>query len=290
MLLISERGFGADMEAPPGAMVCRGCHLERYVSYALTRHSMESDPRTPAAQGGCVACHSGGWAHVNAGGGRGVGGIVNPASKELSPEKANAVCLNCHEGGKRMEWSLSKHANRDLKCITCHQVHNMRGRDPVRERATQAQVCISCHKDRRAQINLPHRHPIPEGKVACSDCHNPHGSAGPSMMARDSVNETCYTCHMEKRGPFIHTHQPVQEDCSTCHDPHGTTNPALLKIRVPFLCQSCHEPGNHQHNLAQLGGDFWSNNFEARGCLNCHTQIHGTNNPSPSIVNRWLWR
>ena len=46
--------------------------------------------------------------------------------------------------------------------------------------------------------------------MTCSDCHNAHGSAGPMLMVRDSVNETCYTCHMEKRGPFVRNHQPVQ--------------------------------------------------------------------------------
>ena len=55
-------------------------------------------------------------------------------------------------------------------------------------------------------------------------------------MKRDSVNETCYACHMEKRGPFVHTHEPVAEDCSNCHNPHGTTAENLLKARPPFLC------------------------------------------------------
>ena len=58
------------------------------------------------------------------------------------------------------------------------------------------------------QVSRPSRHPIPEGLVACSDCHNAHGSVGPKMMVRDNVNDTCYTCHMEKRGPFVRTHQP----------------------------------------------------------------------------------
>src|SRR5687767_15887725 len=62
-------------------------------------------------------------------------------------------------------------------------------------------------KEQRVQVNRSHHHPIEEGKVACSDCHNPHGSAGAKMLVRDSVVDTCYTCHMEKRGPFVRTHQ-----------------------------------------------------------------------------------
>ncbi len=135
-------------------------------------------------------------------------------------------------------------------------------------------------------------HPITQGKMACSDCHNVHGSAGPKLMKRDSVVETCYTCHMEKRGPFVHTHEPVSEDCSNCHNPHGTTAESMLKARPPFLCHQCHTP--HGGQVAQIAGQRQSsallsattggksgiNYTMARGCLNCHTQIHGSNNPS----------
>jgi DmsE family decaheme c-type cytochrome len=85
---------------------------------------------------------------------------------------------------------------------------------------------------------------------------------------------------MEKRGPFVRTHQPVQENCALCHNPHGTTNPNLLKTRAPFLCQQCHEASPHQGNPASLTGQSTSANTIARGCLNCHTNIHGSNNPA----------
>ena len=126
-----------------------------------------------------------------------------------------------------------------------------------------------------------------EGKVVCSDCHNTHGSTGPKLMKRESVNATCYTCHMEKRGPFVHNHQPVQEDCTICHNPHGTTAENLLKTRAPFLCHSCHATphGSFQPSVATTtsGTPGWwngSTNTQGRSCLNCHTQIHGSNNPS----------
>jgi DmsE family decaheme c-type cytochrome len=169
------------------------------------------------------------------------------------------------------------HASRDTTCTSCHRLHA--ARDEVRDKATQSDVCFTCHKEQRAQINRPYRHPIPEGKVVCSDCHNAHGSVGPKNMVRDTVNDTCYTCHMEKRGPFVRTHQPVQEDCTICHNPHGTTYPALLKIRIPFLCESCHQLSSHHDDPAFLGTGGRSANFEARGCENCHTNIHGSNAP-----------
>jgi DmsE family decaheme c-type cytochrome len=273
----STRIASAQVGAPPGPEVCAACHKESYETYLLHRHSMKADSRTPAAMGGCVACHGDGTAHVKAGGGRGVGGIKNPGSKLMESDQSNATCLTCHEGGKRMHWSLSMHASRDTTCTSCHRLHA--ARDEVRDKATQSDVCFTCHKEQRAQINRPYRHPIPEGKVVCSDCHNAHGSVGPKNMVRDTVNDTCYTCHMEKRGPFVRTHQPVQEDCTICHNPHGTTYPALLKIRIPFLCESCHQLSSHHDDPAFLGTGGRSANFEARGCENCHTNIHGSNAP-----------
>jgi DmsE family decaheme c-type cytochrome len=268
--------------------ICKGCHLEYYGSYSTSKHGVKADSRTPASRGACLACHGdGALEHAKKGGGRGVGGVVNPASKTLSAEAKNGICLTCHQGGKRIHWSQSLHASRDTACTSCHQVHT--AHDKVRDKATQAEVCFTCHKEQRAQVNRPSRHPIREGMIACSDCHNPHGSAGPSMMVRDNVNDTCYTCHMEKRGPFVRTHQPVQENCAICHNPHGTTTPNLLKQRPPFLCQQCHEPTSHRGNVGSLTGTSTSANTLARGCLNCHTNIHGTNNPA-NISNERTFR
>jgi DmsE family decaheme c-type cytochrome len=167
--------------------------------------------------------------------------------------------------------------------------------DKVRDKLTQPEVCTSCHKEQRAQISRPSRHPIKEGKVACTDCHNPHGTAGVKLLVRDTVVDTCYTCHMEKRGPFVFNHQPVTEDCSNCHNPHGTTVANLLKSRPPFLCQQCHEPTSHRGNIPGLiagtGNAAGSRGVtQARACLNCHTNIHGSNNPTNNAESRSLRR
>lgn len=268
---------------------CKGCHLESYNTYVGSKHSVKGDSRTPANRGGCLVCHGdGALEHAKKGGGRGVGGIVNPASKTLSAEAKNGICLTCHQGGKRIHWAGSTHATRDTTCASCHQVHT--AHDKVRDKATQSEVCFTCHKDKRAEISRPSRHPILEGKVACSDCHNPHGTAGPALLVRDSVNDTCYQCHMEKRGPFVRPHNPATEDCAICHNPHGTTNPNMLKVRPPFLCQQCHEPSSHRGQIASRTTTSTGAGTLARGCLNCHTNIHGTNNPANISNERTLRR
>ncbi|SDX98458.1 DmsE family decaheme c-type cytochrome [Nitrosomonas sp. Nm33] len=256
---------------------CTKCHDESSGNPVLfigkTKHGTVADGRTPT----CTSCHGESDEHMD-----GDQAIPPKPSRTFgkNPRTSildrNQVCLNCHQGGKRMHWIGSAHANRDTVCTACHEIHTVL--DKVRDKNTQSNVCFTCHKEQRAQINRPSRHPIREGKVVCSDCHNPHGSAGPSMTVRDSVNETCLTCHMEKRGPFIYNHPPVQENCAICHNPHGTTAPNLLKVRAPFLCQECHEPNAHQGSLGTITGAYARNTI-ARGCMNCHTNIHGSNNP-----------
>ena len=80
--------------------------------------------------------------------------------------------------------------------------------------------------------------------MTCSSCHAVHGD-NPKQLVKSSTNDTCYTCHMEKRGPFVHNHQPVSEDCSICHQPHGTNVDSLLRARAPILCQECHSHESH---------------------------------------------
>jgi len=265
---------------------CTRCHDETedypVLSIGKTKHGTRADQRTPT----CTSCHGESETHAN----KPEGVKERPApergfsKRSKTPmEERSAACLTCHQGGKRIHWDRSAHSGAEVSCSSCHQVHA--AHDKVRDKRTQFEVCFTCHKEQRSLMRRPSRHPILEGKVACSDCHNTHGTAGPKQLIRDNVVDTCYSCHMEKRGPFIRTHEPVQEDCSICHNPHGATNPALLKVRPPFLCQSCHQPTSHHSTIPEQGFAAGSPSTSqavimARGCLNCHTNIHGSNNAS----------
>jgi DmsE family decaheme c-type cytochrome len=282
---------------------CTKCHDEGEATPVLaigqTRHGVTADGRTPT----CTSCHGASEKHIT----RPEGakerpkpdiGFKGAGKSEASVQ--SATCLTCHQNqAQRSHWAGSTHESRDVSCTSCHKVHT--AHDKVRDKKTQPEVCFACHKTQRAEVARTFRHPILEGKVACSDCHNAHGSVGPKLMKRDSVVETCFQCHAEKRGPFVHNHEPVNEDCSNCHNPHGTVADSMLKVRPPFLCHQCHTPhggqiaqvmGQNQTNPAYgssptnpllgplSGGKSGVNYTQARGCLNCHTQIHGTNNPS----------
>jgi DmsE family decaheme c-type cytochrome len=141
---------------------------------------------------------------------------------------------------------------------------------------TTMEVCFQCHLQRRAQVYRSAHMPFREGKVTCTNCHNPHGTPNPKLLIKSSVNETCYQCHAERRGPFLWEHPPVMENCANCHDPHGSSRPQLLKASAPRLCQQCHIEARHPTTPQLATARFAFN----RGCTNCHSQIHGSNHPS----------
>ncbi|MDH5539014.1 MAG: DmsE family decaheme c-type cytochrome [Rhizobacter sp.] len=295
--LLGPARAGVDAEA---SKVCIECHdSEDLPDMRRSAHAVAADARTP----GCITCHGASASHVKkpeGGGERAAPEIVFSKNAGSPASTRNATCLSCHDkDAKRMLWGGSQHDVADVACSSCHKVHV--NHDKVLAKATQTEVCYTCHKEQRAQLSRPSRHPVPEGKMTCSDCHNAHGSAGPKLAKRDSTNDTCYTCHAEKRGPFVHEHEPVREDCASCHNPHGSMVASLLKTRAPLLCQQCHTPhvtgsvgavggqpgvfppaapGQLPAITAITGGKNVVNMWQGRSCMNCHTQVHGSNNPS----------
>lgn len=286
----SVRATDAADYSPQGADTCLGCHNNSAVTGIFhTKHAQPDNPRGPFGRGGlqCEACHGPGGAHVKAGGGP-LAGMVDFGAKALATAPVqNAKCLSCHLSNAAHNWATSAHAASDVACASCHTMHT--AKDPVRTAAGQVEVCTSCHQAQRVDLFKPSHHPLREGKMACTSCHSPHGSTAPSQLVKNTVTETCTSCHAEYRGPFLWEHQPVAEDCANCHDPHGSAQPALLKLRPPFLCQTCHEGAGHPSiaNTPQgLAGASPSAYLLAGGCINCHSQVHGSNNPSGRALMR----
>jgi DmsE family decaheme c-type cytochrome len=199
----------------------------------------------------------------------------------------NDTCLACHSGDAGAGWHAGPHDNGEVACADCHTSHA--ARDAVLETATQAEVCYDCHPAQRGEMLRAFAHPLLEGKMACSDCHQGHGDAAALQLAQLAPNATCNECHADKRGPFLWEHAPASEDCGLCHAPHGSNHPGLLTRRAPLLCQSCHSQAGHPSIAADSGGlpnAMPSRFLLGQSCLNCHSQVHGSNHPSGSKLAR----
>jgi DmsE family decaheme c-type cytochrome len=265
-----------------GMKVCLTCHATQAESFGKTL--MGRIGKTQQGKFDCENCHGPGSAHVKAGGGRGVGGIISfrPEDQARTAEENNGVCLNCHQKGDRTYWNGSTHETRGLMCTNCHTIMKAVSVKNQMKTAFEPDTCFQCHKDRRAQMARSSHMPLREGKMTCTNCHQPHGTATEGLLREASINDNCYKCHAEKRGPFLFEHAPVRENCLNCHDPHGSVNEFLLKVSRPRLCAECHGLG---HGAFLTQGPFQAGAF-SRSCQNCHTAIHGSNDPSGSLLHR----
>ena len=279
-----------------GADTCLGCHDDESATYSAsalfkTQHAQRGNQRAPFGPGGlqCEACHGPGALHARNKKAAAIN-TFKPDSK-VSLQDRNKICLSCHEGSTRTAWHAGAHERADLACTDCHKVH--REHDPVLKKATESQVCFTCHKQQRTDFLKTSAHPVRQGQMACSDCHNAHGSTSSAMLSKPTVNQTCYSCHAEKRGPVLWEHAPVAEDCSLCHSPHGSVRQALLVKAPPQLCQQCHSAAGHPSvarssaGLPSAAGSTGSASFlVGSGCVNCHTQVHGSNHPAGTKLMR----
>jgi DmsE family decaheme c-type cytochrome len=284
---------------------CATCHEQIAQGFFKTVHGKakknaslfgRSDGPSIAAVS-CQTCHGDGAEHI-AGGGD-ITKIKNPS--KLNAFEASQNCMQCHSQTKaHSNWRGSKHEAAGLSCLDCHSAHHSpiaklsesklfdttQAENKLLKKRTEAETCYQCHTDiRKAQFQRSthlFRNESREHQINCSSCHESHGGIGGKLMRTANTNETCYQCHAEKRGPFLFEHSPVRENCGSCHKAHGSNNAALLAAKSPMLCQQCHIQGRHQTVPGVRNSAFTL----SRGCVNCHSQIHGSNHPSGINLQR----
>ncbi len=225
-----------------------------------------------------------------------------PTLTNASASQINDTCLTCHEKANQASFMSSMHARRNVACTACHSVHSFKSPKAQLKTRTDTETCVGCHKSERAKSMRTSHHPVREGKMGCASCHNPHDGVRPKMLKADSVNELCYTCHTEKRGPFLFEHAPVREDCISCHEPHGSNHARMLNQKLPNLCWNCHLSGSGHFGSGDLfstekgvpvappgspsGYPTVNSRFVERACRTCHVKLHGSNHPSGAYFVR----
>ncbi|MBF0274541.1 MAG: DmsE family decaheme c-type cytochrome [Nitrospinae bacterium] len=285
---------------------CVSCHKNYIEEWLPTKHAMIffNNPRNELEERACEACHGDGKAHIVDSKAKARTdekidlSLIRSFTKEskLPASEKNAPCIGCHKSYVATFWMGSSHERNNISCVDCHQI--IRKIKPIKKRGKDKRVlsekinlktelCVTCHVQRRAQMQRSSHMPLRFGKLDCVSCHNPHGDKGPAQLRQATVNENCYSCHAEKRGPMLWEHPPVRENCNNCHDSHGSNNTKLLKQKSPYLCQSCHSAPYHPGTIyegASLANA--SKQMVGRGCLNCHTMQHGSNHPSGARLTR----
>ena len=273
---------------------CQGCHEKALgTSFQNTKHAKLDQS--------CVQCHVNVAEHAKAQL-NGDAKAPSPALKNLTATQISDKCLSCHEKAKQANYVSSAHARRNVACTSCHSAHDAKSVKAQLKTKMDADTCYTCHKSERAKSMRTSHHPVREGKMGCSSCHNPHDGSTPKMIQGESINELCYKCHTEKRGPFLFEHAPVREDCISCHDPHGSNHKRLLLNKLPNLCWNCHLTGSGHFGSgdnantekgafvapagAPSGFPIAGSRFVEKSCKNCHVNLHGSNSPSGAAFLR----
>jgi DmsE family decaheme c-type cytochrome len=203
--------------------------------------------------------------------------------QELPAQAQSLLCLKCHSVASTpnlQHWNAGTHANSDVSCFDCHNLHM--GPQQKVSRQEMSALCYTCHQQVRMQFAQFSHHPVPEHKMACIDCHEPHGTSQENLLKGPTVKAMCTRCHMEYQGPFVYEHADVTENCVNCHTPHGSPNEPLLTAGQPFLCLQCHA-GHHGRGSQSAQGALSSRDMKAAlysRCTDCHSSIHGTDVPS----------
>jgi len=253
-----------------GSEMCGACHPERLELSGTVRHlRILLREEEKGRFGGCEACHGRGSGHLE---------TADPAEIFGSTDTDNSwvgdSCFVCHTNLEREPWLESPHWMSGVTCNDCHSMHEPESgpkllKYNIAAGEKECDLCFKCHKTSEAPFRAYSHHPVFEGRVTCSDCHNLHD---PSVIEVDGspMMEPCLKCHRDKQPPFAFEHEPVTGDladgCLTCHISHGSPNQNLLRLPGRALCLQCHT----EQAAGHFGGTTcWSNG--------CHRMVHGSN-------------
>ena len=295
------------------AMGCLSCHEVRVnkdvsrvklitttpQSLCITCHA-DKDAATlkgtihPPAVRDCIKCHD---PHTS--------GNKYQLLKATSGDKKDNLCLTCHTQGTNVPEKGSRHAALDMGCDSCHTTHKVgeKGKQEFDNHLNKAvpALCIGCHDVKDAALIKAHQGQ-PFATATCTQCHDPHQSALPKLMAKFThppfAEKSCDTCHAPaKDGKVVLTnadtkalcvtchseqvekidkakvpHPGAQGECVACHNPHAGKTPGFLQPDPVNACLACHSDQAEQFKKAHLHQPAFG-----QGCATCH-EPHGGNN------------
>jgi len=245
--------YPADNMKRPTGPTCDGCHSVNY--NIQTKKPTEWNV-------GCEKCHGPGSAHVAR---PSSANIVNPA--RLDSIRASDTCIQCHSQGKPItpvidgkayDWPVGFDAGKDLR-----QYWQLEDHKPGETSFTHF-ADGTAHKNRMQGNDFVQSVMYTHG-IACSSCHDVHGTANNADLIKPA-NVLCLQCHGPKspngpRGASIeeHTHHKPGSsggECVACHMPSIEQTIANVNVRahtfrfitpaegarlkIPDPCTACH--------------------------------------------------
>lgn len=288
-----HKSFVSDPNLPKDKQGCQSCHgpggphvehrLDPEERYKYVISYSRVTPMEGAAA--CMRCHN--------------DTMTMAHFKRTGHARANIGCVSCHamhqdphDRPPQGDMLLPDPANKGktgkdprVKGDTFPQTSVFVQAAPRRKllKADEVTLCGQCHKPELNEFRHNFHHPVPEGRLVCSDCHDIHPRRANDQKTAAhtrlrSAKEMCVTCHAETAGPFVYEHDPVVgltgDGCTECHRPHGSQNPKMLTTFSRGVCAQCHTDKANNHHP---GRSCWQ--------AGCHVALHGSNS-DPLFLRR----
>ncbi len=221
----------------------------------------------------------------------------------------NPKCDACHIGHTALGgYLLTKPTERET-CYVCHDgsetvygtVYN------IRKQFGETTVGTSVYKTVYSAVYGSH-HPVPEGTLVCTSCHDPHRQAptyprllGPRTNHAATGIEVCGACHgpgsSYKGGDIVSTYayghnsakmnpsSGTQVKCAMCHEPHGSALPDLLRSLITDPNGAQHTANGNNNSVCAACHTNAKDNYSG---YNIYTQTkHGSVNTSVYAATYW---
>jgi len=172
---------------------CLACHATNHPNFQRSVH-YNSDVS-------CISCHS----------------PHQPKSEAnlLKASSQTQLCYGCHNDAAA-DFNRPFHHRVNEGLMTCSDCHNVHDSYPTATKltASQDQICLKCHAEKRGPFVFEH---LPMKTEGCTACHVPHGSNNPRLLTRNNVNNMCIECHGLSSFATLHNQSNKYTACTMCH-------------------------------------------------------------------------
>lgn len=279
----------------PGCQSCHGPSADHIKASKNKPDLLFNGPRKASAQeqsDNCQKCHKGG-ARSHWEGSKHNSNDVSCTNchqvHRTSPDKVlgkatqSEVCYVCHKTIRAQTLRIATHpiAEGKVACSDCHNTHGSVGPKLVKEESVR-DTCFNCHAEKRGPFLHQHAGAMDD----CMNCHSPHGSTNFALL-KSRQPWLCQECHGDSapHPGAVYSGNNLPGGAQANANLTGGLRPQMGS-GATFLAPVPLNVPNPVMGNAPITFNAGSPQIAMRGCVNCHSQIHGSNHPGGQRFTR----